>query len=71
MKKAPKLTVPSGHILEVPMYIDSQSYIHKPVIFRSCKNPYRNTDKTFMQGTLIEDHYMAPIQNSLRAIREN
>ena len=35
------------------------------------KNPYRNTDKTFMRGSLIEDHYMAPIRNSLRAIRGN
>ena len=35
------------------------------------KNPYRNTDKTFMRGSLIEDHYMAPIRNSLRTIRGN
>ena len=34
-------------------------------------NPYRNTDKTFMRGTLIEDRYMAPIRSSLRAIRGN
>ena len=34
-------------------------------------NPYRNTDKTFMRGTLIEDHYMAPIRSSLRSIRGN
>lgn len=34
-------------------------------------NPYRNTDKTFMRGTLIENRYMAPIRNSLRAIRGN
>tara|TARA_A100001015_G_scaffold118201_1_gene131079 strand:+ start:48 stop:500 length:453 start_codon:yes stop_codon:yes gene_type:complete len=34
-------------------------------------NPYRNTDKTFMRGSLIEDYYMAPIRNSLRAIRGN
>ena len=71
MKKAPKLTVPSGHLFGVPMHIDGQNYIHEPFISRSRKNPYRNSDKTFMRGSLREDHYMAPIRNSLRAIRGN
>ena len=71
MKSKPKIITPSGNLFGVPMHIDGQTYIHEPFISRSRKNPYRNTDKTFMQGALIENHYMAPIRNSLRSIRGN
>ena len=69
MKSGPRLVKPSSNErILVPglhrRHIHTQSRPQR-------KNPYRNTDKTFMRGTLIEDHYMAPIQNSLRAIREN
>ena len=69
MKKTPRLVKPSrSERILVPglhrRHIHTQSRPQR-------NNPYRNTDKTFMRGTLREDHYMAPIRNSLRAIRGN
>lgn len=69
MKSGPRLVKPSrNERILVPglhrRHIHTQSRPQR-------KNPYRNTDKTFMRGSLREDHYMAPIRNSLRAIRGN
>jgi hypothetical protein len=69
MKSGPRLVKPSrNERILVPglhrRHIHTQSRPQR-------NNPYRNTDKTFMRGTLREDYYMAPIRNSLRAIRGN
>lgn len=69
MESGPRLVKPSrSERILVPglrrRHIHSQSRPQR-------NNPYRNTDKTFMRGTLIENRYMAPIRNSLRAIRGN